>query len=410
MAQDPKSIYLVVTPFFPSPARWQGAYVLDQVKAIKRHSRFDVVVFKTHPIGDAEHDYEIEGISVHCFRPPLMPSYFLNGLTGGPRGGLLGRLFVARLRRLGIDPRRVAYVHCHTANHASFGLGIRRVNPGARVIVQFHDPDPFTLRNGLWAGKRWNRRFRARRSLETLSRADLLLCISDHVRDVLLSFPAPREHEVFEPAIAMMRDVAALPALNARDIYVLGNGVDTTMFRPGEARTDGLFRIGCIANFVDWKNHIMLVKAFKMLIDKGYRDMRLSLLGSGPTRAEIERYIADGGLSPFVEWPAEVHHDQLPDYYRTLSLFALPSRYEGFGCVYTEAWACGVPFICCEHQGVSAYVDPSQSDRWLVRDGDIAGLAHLIERQYLHPARQLLCRDIDIDLLIPPFLAHLKTL
>lgn len=28
--------YIVVTPFFPSPNRWQGAYVLDQVKAIKK--------------------------------------------------------------------------------------------------------------------------------------------------------------------------------------------------------------------------------------------------------------------------------------------------------------------------------------------------------------------------------------
>ena len=41
-----KNIYLEVTPFFPSPSSWRGAYILDQVKAIQRNSDYEVLVFK----------------------------------------------------------------------------------------------------------------------------------------------------------------------------------------------------------------------------------------------------------------------------------------------------------------------------------------------------------------------------
>lgn len=40
-----KRYYLCVTPFFPSPGNWRGAYVFDQVKAIERQSDYRVLVF-----------------------------------------------------------------------------------------------------------------------------------------------------------------------------------------------------------------------------------------------------------------------------------------------------------------------------------------------------------------------------
>ena len=52
--------------------------MLDQVKAIQRNSDYEVVVFKTNPLGLKEDDYEMDGIKVHVIRPFLMPSYILN--------------------------------------------------------------------------------------------------------------------------------------------------------------------------------------------------------------------------------------------------------------------------------------------------------------------------------------------
>ena len=136
--------YICVTPFFPSPEHWQGAYVLDQVKAIQRNSNYDVVVFKTCALNDRQPDYTIDGITVHTIRPLLMPSYILNGATET----IVGRFFLHTLHRLNIDLNRIVFVHCHTTNHAAFGFGVKKRNPAVKVLVQFHDLDPLTLRNG----------------------------------------------------------------------------------------------------------------------------------------------------------------------------------------------------------------------------------------------------------------------
>lgn len=401
-----KPIYICVTPFFPTPSAWQGAYVLDQVKAIQRNSEYEVVVFRTLPLGSKPYTYEVDGVTVHAIAPLLMPSYILNGATEG----IVGHMFVRTLWKLGIDPMRVAYVHCHTTSHSAFGFGVKRVNPNAKVLVQFHDLDPLTLRNGKWADKRWNRRYRARKSISVLNRADLLICISEPVKDVLLAFPEPRKAEVYDKALLMYKDVVDMPAVKPKAVYILNNGVDIRLFKPNENKNENLFRIGCIANFQKLKDHNTLVKAFEILVKKGYTNMRLSLLGNGVTRPEIEAYLNDNDLMQYVEWPSEVSHDKLPEYYRSLDLFVLPSIFEGFGCVYTEAYACGVPFIGVYDQGAAEVIAPEEREKWLIQPRDYEQLARIIERYYNDRNKQILCKEYDIDKLITAYLHNIETL
>ena len=397
------NIYICVTPFFPSPTHWQGAYVLDQVKAIQRNSDFEVVVFKTNPLNSKEEDYDIDGVHVYSIRPLLMPSYILNGLTES----LVGRMFVKKLRQIGINPMDVAFVHCHTASHAAFGFGVRKVNPNAKVLIQFHDLDPYTLRNGKWADKRWNIRYRAKKSLEAFERADLLISISTPVQDNLLSFPKARTEEIYPSYLSRLEHVKDYPCLQSRKTYILYNGVDTSLFNPGIKKQHDVFRIGCIGNFQELKDHITLIKAFDILIKKGCTNMRLSFLGTGETRPMCEKYIMENGLKEYVEWSKEVPHDKLPDYYRSLDLFVLPSVYEGFGCVYTEAYACGVPFMGVYNQGASEVIAPKERDKWLIPPHDFKLLAMIIEKQYKERDAQHLCQPYDVDELIKEYIEYL---
>ena len=401
-----KKKYIRVSPFFPTPQLWQGAYVLDQVKAIKRSSEYEIVVFRTIPFWEKEHSYEVDGVTVHAIAPLLMPSYILNGMTEN----IVGRLFLKTLYKFGIDPAEIAVVHCHTINHSAFGFGVKLVNPDVKVLVQFHDLDPLTLRNGKWADMRWNRRYRARKSISAINRADLLICISEPVKDVILSFPHPRKGEVYYRALDMYKGIEDLPSLHPKDIYVLNNGVDLKLFNVGKGKhkENGLFRIGCVANFQELKDHQSLVEAFSLLVKRGYSDMRLSLLGSGETKESIKKYVVESGLDSMVEWETEISHDRLPDYYRSLDLFVLPSIYEGFGCVYTEAYACSVPFICCEGQGASECIEPDERYKWLVEPKNPEQLAAKIERYYIARDAQNLCKPYDIDILIKDFIRYIN--
>lgn len=401
--------YICVTPFFPGPNNWRGAYVLDQVKAIARNSDYKVVVFATHPLNEKMEDYVRDDIQVYSIRPLLMPSYVLNGLTEG----IIGQLFVRKLRQVCIDPKDVAFVHCHTASHAAFGFGLRKVNPDTKVLIQFHDLDPYTLRNGKWAEKRWNVRYRAKKSLSAFERADLLISISTPVQDNLLAFPKARPQEIYPNYLERLELLKDFPCLKSRKLYVLYNGVDISLFNMnGKKKDDGVFRIGCIGNFQELKDHITLIKAFEIFVkantDSGNL-FRLSLLGTGETRAMCEEYIRKHGLEEYVEWPKEMAHSKLPDYYRTLNLFVLPSVYEGFGCVYTEAYACGVPFMGVFDQGAAEVIVPKERNKWLIKPHDYEQLARLIENYYKEGYKQKLCKPYDINKLIKDYLLYLNS-
>lgn len=401
--------YICVTPFFPSPSSWRGAYVYDQVKAIERNSDYKVLVFKP---GQGE-DYEIKGIKVYRYKTRSFPSNILNGFFNDYNG----RSFVRRVNELGVDLSNVAFVHCHVCMNAACGLALKRLNPNIKVLVQHHDLDPLNLRNGvILRNNRLNIRYRARKAIKLFNEVDLHICISEPCKENLLSFPQKEEGEVYADYIRALDLCNGLPCVKTKDVCVLNNGVDTNLFKkrgwhPEGNKTSKEFRIGCIANFNDLKDHITLIKAFEIFAEKtAKKNVRLSLLGSGETRVMCENYIREHQLDKYVEWPKEVPHDKLPEYYHSLNLFVLPSYFEGFGCVYTEAAACGIPFMGVYNQGAAEVISPDESSMWLIQPHDYNRLAELIIQFYTKRYAQTLCKPFDIDVLIKDFLENIVDL
>ena len=405
-----KTYYICVTPFFPSPGNWRGAYVLDQVKALQRNSDYDVRVFVGG--GKNDPDYVIDGITVYRYKTREMPSNILNGIFNGYNA----RSFVKRVLSLGINPEDIAFVHCHVSMRAACGLALKKLNPKIKVLLQHHDLDPFNLRSGvLGRNNHWNIRYRAKKAIDLYNEVDLHVCISKACQESLFCFPYPRDCEVYEDCKRSLLLCKGLTSICSKATYVLYNGVDCQVFNKGKCKKyvcdkTSIFRIGCVANFQELKGHITLIKAFDLLQKKGYNNIRLSLLGSGETRSMCEAYLLEHNLMQYVEWPDEVKHDKLPDYYSTLDLFILPSFFEGFGCVFTEAAACGVPFMGCINQGYSEYIAEEDRDKWLINPGDYCKLAENIESYMRLGYEQKITKEYDIDILIGDFLRFLLTL
>lgn len=396
--------YVVVTPFFPSPNNWRGAYVLDQVKAIIHNSEYEVLVFVESSGND---EYEIDGIKVYQYKTHNTPSNVLNGLFNHYNA----MSFVRRVKSLGIDLKEIVYVHCHVSMRAVCGLELKKDNQNIKVLLQHHDLDPFNLRSGVIGRYNWlNVQYKARKALKLYNQVDLHICISKACRDSLLAFPNARDGEVYEDYLKVISKAKGVKSVKPKNIYVLYNGVDTNYFNKTSntlrSLNTNVFRIGCIGNFWDLKGQIILIKAFHMLHKRGYKNIVLSLLGTGETKDTCTKYLENNNLMQFVEWPKEVNHEQLPEYYRTLNLFVLPSFFEGFGCVFTEAAACGVPFMGCLNQGYSEYV--MDKENWLIVPHDYEQLARLIERQYLKRQPQKLRYTYDINELIKDYLEYIK--
>ncbi|WP_455633573.1 glycosyltransferase, partial [Parabacteroides sp.] len=122
---------------------------------------------------------------------------------------------------------------------------------------------------------------------------------------------------------------------------------------------------------------------------------------------ECKEYVKGSGLEDMVEFRTEIDHRLLVDFYNSLDLFVLPTMFEGFGCVLTEAYACGVPFMVCENQGAAECIEPTEMDRWTFPINDHEKLAQLITNFYWYRYEQHLCVPIDINQLVRDFLEEI---
>ena len=99
------------------------------------------------------------------------------------------------------------------------------------------------------------------------------------------------------------------------------------------------------------------VKRFPLLLEAALLararvpDLRLRIIGEGPQRGELERWIADHDAAGWVELPGWVSRPQLRDEYRRAWVVASASLAEGWGLTLTEGAACGVPAVASDIPG-----------------------------------------------------------
>jgi len=133
--------------------------------------------------------------------------------------------------------------------------------------------------------------------------------------------------------------------------------VDTVRFAPPDSASPGV--IGFAGRIADpRKNVTLLLEAFA-LARTARPDLRLRLSGEATDalRATVRRL----GLEAAVDFAGHLPDAALPDFYRSLDVFVIPSRQEGFGIVGIEAMACGVPVISTRCGGPEDFVAPGRN-------------------------------------------------
>ena len=404
-----KKYYICVTPFFPTPELFFGSYIYDQVKAIRSIGDYEVVVFR--PAGSVTRlgdSYEFDGFKVHLFPTRNLPSNILMGCLDWYNS----RSFMNAFSVSGIEPKDVVFVHCHTASCAIYGKTIKSRYPFCKTIIQYHDLDPIGILNGRFSDSFWNLYYKAYHTIKKIQTFDYHVSVSKRVEENLLYFPDVAKRETYKPYISkLVKLQGKVKHPIIKNSYVLYNGVDLKKFHKIDRRhKDGRFRIGCIGNYIAVKCHTILIDAVKILVDKGYDSIVLSLVGNNPQSEfeKIKAYVTEKCLESVVEFTPPFTHKELVKYYNTLDLFVLPSCFEGLGCVFTEAYACGVPFMSCLGQGIEDVIDSRERNLWLSPVNDTARLACNIENYYHTRRQQKLQEPYDINVLITSFLKYLN--
>lgn len=399
-------LYLVITPFFPTPSHYACPFIYDQVKAIERSKKYDqVIVLRPTGYGTKETSYEYGGVTVHLFKTLQLPSNTLPGFFDWVNI----RSFLRCVDRLGIDLNDVAVAHAHV--YPCYAYTLKKKNPNIKAVIQFHGADPFTIRLGKLNKYVWHRKIVAKHNMKWCNKMDLHLAISHKVLANLKSFPYPSPYDIFDDYTDRLKGLEKIPPAVIKNEYVLYNGVDISIFFPNISKKEkDKFRIGCVGNFNSVKEQMTLIKAVNVLIGNGICDLEVIFVGSGPTLNSCMQYVNSKSLSSHIKFQKEVFHEKLPDFYRSLDLFVLPSVFEGFGCVYTEAYACGIPFIAVEKQGVSELIPEENHDNWLIKKGDYIGLSKLIKEYKSNPIIQILTKPLNINLLVGDYLSLIENL
>jgi glycosyltransferase involved in cell wall biosynthesis len=188
--------------------------------------------------------------------------------------------------------------------------------------------------------------------------------------------------------------------LPAERLFLIPNGVDARRFHPAASETERaelLTRLGLSPA----DKHVLFIgtierdKGVELLVDaaslvyRDHRDVKFLLVGpdgsapgEGHVRAEfvagLRQKIEAAGLHERVVLLG--HRTNVDEYLRVSTLFAFPSRSEGFGTVLIEAMASGLPCVALNIPGVTSDIITTDRDGIIVEREDPNTFAAVILR------------------------------
>ena len=186
---------------------------------------------------------------------------------------------------------------------------------------------------------------------------------------------------VFVTSDYAARAAAEAYGLASADVRVAPEALDDEIFRraaaaleAGPAPEHRQPVVLSVARQYRRKDTPTLLRAFATVASE-LPDARLRVVGGGPRLAPARRLASGLGLEGRVTFTGPLASvDALDEEYRRARVFCLPSRQEGFGIVFLEAMAYGLP-IAAARAGAVPEVAPAGLTSLLVEPGDAPALA-----------------------------------
>lgn len=175
----------------------------------------------------------------------------------------------------------------------------------------------------------------------------------------------------------------------AERLRVIGVGVDVDTFSPAEGSladgepagttTPRSARILAVASAdVPLKGLAELIEAVAKL--RTGRDVELVVVGSARPQGAAARAITRLGLDDVVRFVSGISDQELANLFRSATVAAVPSRYEGFSLPAVEAMACGVPLVVTTAGALPEVTGADGLASLHVPPGDVEALAAALGR------------------------------
>ena len=266
-----------------------------------------------------------------------------------------------------IDVYRVPYIHIYPLLEATQGIFQNRILKGLSSeldVVHVHHPiSPkfntalpimVTLHASVGLGSIDSQNFYSSRRLP----GPLFSAMRSYVRS--------GERKILERADcittvsnALVNELHSLHGIDVSSITVLGNGVDTELFKPPKTRSDEKTVLYTGRLYYN-KGLLDLVKAAKHVLHR-YPETSFVLTGRGPIEGQLRRIIARLNISKNFRFTGFVEESTLIELYQSATVYVFPSYYEGLPTSMLEAMACGTPVVVTAINGILEVVKDGQN-------------------------------------------------
>lgn len=307
---------LTLTPFYPSVQdSSQGRFVSEPLALV-------------HRLGISNHTIAVRPF--YCGRAHPVeeaPADWTSYLSFPTNAGLstAGAFLAAQLlRRVKLARATFDLIHAHAALPCGHAAAILAERLSIPFVVSIHGLDAFFTRQCGPLVRSWCKCV----AQDVYRSARAVICISGKVR-----------RRVLEDADA--------------NTVVIYNGVDPDIFSP--ARESDPPTVLSVGNLIPTKGHALLLRAYARIA--GSIASRLEIIGDGAERARLAQLATQLRISTKVSFHGRQSRTFVAEAMRNCSVFALPSSYEGLGCVYLEAMACAKPTIGCLEQGIDEVIE-----------------------------------------------------
>ncbi len=153
----------------------------------------------------------------------------------------------------------------------------------------------------------------------------------------------------------------------AKACVMIPNGVETNLFKPitsderQKLRTEhnipqNAFVISNISR-IEPKNGVAELIDAVAIVAQEHPNVLLMLIGGGSKQEELERYVRDKKLEKHVRFMGQVKYENVGPLVAMSDAFARTPRAEGFGIVFLEAMAAGVPVIGTRTGGIPDFIE-----------------------------------------------------
>ena len=202
-----------------------------------------------------------------------------------------------------------------------------------------------------------------------MSKADRIWTISRYTRDSLRDSFAARTcyNNQLNPAKFQI-----VPCIVDGDIFTIGSKSEDLLAKYNLTGAKILMTVARLRSTDTYKGVDVTIQALPQIAET-FPNVKYLVIGRGDDRSRLTQLAADLGVAEKVVFAGFVPTENLAAHYRLADAYVMPSQ-EGFGIVYLEALACGIPVLAGDADGSA---DPLQDGKlgWRVSHRDSEAVA-----------------------------------